>query len=67
MEQFGTQADRGGPWDAFAASLSFASADPDNTAPLASAVHEAEREIGGDPRRLFHLAVPPAAFEAWSR
>ena len=51
-------------WDAFSASLSFASADPDNTAPLASAVEEAEREIGGHPRRLFHLAVPPAAFES---
>ena len=26
-------------------------------------VARAEREIGGRPRRLFHLAVPPAAFE----
>ena len=28
---------------------------------------EAEKEIGGTPRRLFHLAVPPAAFGRWSR
>ncbi len=67
VEQFGDSKPTGDAWDAwdaFAASLSFASADPDNTAPLASAVQEAEREIGGNPRRLFHLAVPPAAFES---
>jgi glucose-6-phosphate 1-dehydrogenase len=28
------------------------------------AVARAEREIGGRPRRLFHLAVPPSAFES---
>ena len=64
VEQFGNSKPDGDAWNAFAASLSFASADPDNTAPLASAVQEAEREIGGHPRRLFHLAVPPAAFES---
>ena len=64
VEQFGSSKPTGDAWDAFAASLSFASADPDNTAPLASAVQEAEREIGGNPRRLFHLAVPPGAFES---
>ncbi len=64
VEQFGSSKPDGDAWAAFAPSLSFASADPDNTAPLASAVQEAEREIGGNPRRLFHLAVPPAAFES---
>ncbi len=54
----------GDAWDAFAANLSFAAADPDNTAPLATAVEEAEKDIGGRPRRLFHLAIPPAAFES---
>ena len=63
-EQFGTTKPQGAAWDAFAASLSFASADPDNTAPLASAVKGAEKGIGGNPRRLFHLAVPPVAFES---
>jgi glucose-6-phosphate 1-dehydrogenase len=28
---------------------------------LAAAVHDAERELGGQPRRLYHLSVPPAA------
>jgi glucose-6-phosphate 1-dehydrogenase len=62
-EQFGTSKPAGEAWDAFAAALSFGSADPGNTAPLTAAVASAEKEIGGNPRRLFHLAVPPAAFE----
>jgi glucose-6-phosphate 1-dehydrogenase len=49
-------------WPSFAERLSFASADPDDYAPLVAAVGKAEKEIGGSPRRLFHLAVPPAAF-----
>ncbi len=49
-------------WPSFAERLSFASSDPDNTAPLVEAVQRAEKEIGGTPRRLYHLAVPPAAF-----
>jgi glucose-6-phosphate 1-dehydrogenase len=31
---------------------------------LPEAVARAEKEIGGRPRRLFHLAIPPSAFEA---
>ena len=49
-------------WDSFAERLSFAAADPDDYAPLVAAVQKAEKEIGGSPRRLFHLAVPPVAF-----
>jgi len=49
-------------WPSFAERLSFAAADPDDPAPLVAAVQKAEKEIGGSPRRLFHLAVPPAAF-----
>ena len=49
-------------WPSFAERLSFAAADPDDPAPLVAAVSKAEKEIGGSPRRLFHLAVPPAAF-----
>jgi glucose-6-phosphate 1-dehydrogenase len=52
----------GEPWEAFAPHLSFASADPDNYAPLADEIKAAEQAIGGTPRRLFHLAVPPSAF-----
>jgi glucose-6-phosphate 1-dehydrogenase len=35
---------------------------PDDTERLASAVAEAEAEIGGEPTRLFYLAVPPSTF-----
>jgi len=49
-------------WPSFAERLSFAAADPDDPAPLVTAVQKAEKEIGGSPWRLFHLAVPPAAF-----
>jgi glucose-6-phosphate 1-dehydrogenase len=52
----------GEPWEAFAPHLSFASCDPDNYAPLVEEVERAEKAIGGSPRRLFHLAVPPPAF-----
>src|SRR5271170_6957216 len=38
-----------GPWSEFAADL-------------VAAVQRAEKEIGGTPRRLYHLAIPPAAF-----
>jgi glucose-6-phosphate 1-dehydrogenase len=41
--------------------LSFAPADPTWTQPLLDAVAAAEKAIGGEPRRPFHLAVPPTA------
>ncbi len=31
---------------------------------IAAAVAQAEKDIGGRPRRLFHLAIPPSAFES---
>jgi glucose-6-phosphate 1-dehydrogenase len=49
-------------WPSFAERLSFAAADPGNAEDLVAAVQRAEKEIGGTPRRLYHLAVPPAAF-----
>ncbi len=52
----------GDAWDTFARALSFGSADPGNAVPLAAAIQRAEKQIGGSPRRLFHLAIPPAAF-----
>jgi glucose-6-phosphate 1-dehydrogenase len=51
-------------WDEFATHLSFAAADPDDYSALTAEVAHAEKAIGGSEtiRRLFHLAVPPAAF-----
>ena len=58
-----TKPDREGDrWTDFAPHLSFAASDPGATSPLTDEVARAEKEIGGSVRRLFHLAVPPAAF-----
>jgi glucose-6-phosphate 1-dehydrogenase len=51
-----------GPWEEFAANLSFAAAEPGNYQDLVAAVQRAEKEIGGTPERLYHLAIPPVAF-----
>jgi glucose-6-phosphate 1-dehydrogenase len=61
--EFGSSKPTGAAWEAFRNRLSFASAEPGRTASLVAAIERAEREIDGSPRRLFHLAVPPAAFE----
>src|SRR5947208_2122625 len=49
-------------WPDFEQRLSFGIAEPGDAADLQAAIQRAEKEIGGSPRRLFHLAVPPAAF-----
>jgi glucose-6-phosphate 1-dehydrogenase len=49
-------------WPDFAKNLSFAAAEPGNFGDLVAAVQRAEKEIGGTPRRLYHLAIPPVAF-----
>ena len=63
-EDFCTCKPNGQTWPAFAGRLSFAAADPDDYGALQAEVARAEKEIGGSPRRLFHLAVPPSAFES---
>ncbi len=62
VAQFGLAMPTGAAWQAFESKLRFGAADPDDPKPLVEAVREAEDEIGGSPRRLFHLAVPPSAF-----
>jgi len=49
-------------WSEFAKYLSFAACEPGNTGELVAAVQRAEKEIGGTPGRLYHLAIPPVAF-----
>ena len=63
-------------WDTFATRLSFGAATPDDSSALVSAVDEAEKGIAaetsrrrdgngnGAVERLFHLAIPPSAFES---
>jgi glucose-6-phosphate 1-dehydrogenase len=64
VAEFGNVKPAGEAWQAFQQTLSFASAEPAGAAPLAAAIEQAERAIGGSPGRLFHLAIPPAAFES---
>jgi glucose-6-phosphate 1-dehydrogenase len=69
VESFGETKPSGSTWKEFASCLTFGAASPDDPSALVSAVAAAEKAIGtsrksGPVRRLFHLAVPPAAFES---
>lgn len=72
--QFGSNKPEGALWEDFERTLSYviteidqstanssAVSQRDDFTALTSAVHEAEKSIGGDVHRLFHLAVPPDA------
>jgi glucose-6-phosphate 1-dehydrogenase len=61
-EEFCLTKPEDGPWAEFAANLSFAPSEPGNYGDLVAAVQQAEKEIGGTQGRLYHLAIPPAAF-----
>ncbi|MDQ6920319.1 MAG: glucose-6-phosphate dehydrogenase [Candidatus Dormibacteraeota bacterium] len=61
-EEFGGGALDPDQWREFASRLSFAAADAEHPQALVEAVQRAEREIGGEVQRLYHLAVPPSAF-----
>jgi len=62
VSQFGNVPAEGAAWKSFEQALTFAAADPDDPAALVAAVGSAEQAIGGDVKRLYHLAVPPPAF-----
>jgi glucose-6-phosphate 1-dehydrogenase len=64
VTEFGTSKPAGAEWDEFASRLSFANASPDDPSQLVSAVQAAEASMSGKVSRLFHLAIPPAAFES---
>ncbi|HYN36713.1 MAG TPA: glucose-6-phosphate dehydrogenase [Actinomycetota bacterium] len=52
-------------WAEFSSRLSFISHEftPHDPEPVKQAVERAETDIGGEPARLFYLAVPPTVFE----
>jgi glucose-6-phosphate 1-dehydrogenase len=52
----------GDHWQRFAERLSFSAFSSDEPGPLLDAVIACEGEIGGKPRRLYHLSIPPSAF-----
>jgi glucose-6-phosphate 1-dehydrogenase len=61
VAEFALSPPTGEAWEQFAGALSFGAADPADPSPVVAAVQRAESEIGGSPRRLYHLAVPPVA------
>jgi glucose-6-phosphate 1-dehydrogenase len=63
VSEFGISKAAGAAWEAFERALSFASAEPGRAGALVAAIRRADAELGGSPRRLFHLAIPPASFE----
>jgi glucose-6-phosphate 1-dehydrogenase len=65
VAEHGRAKPEGEAWREFAARLSFGTADPATPGPLVDAVRAAQDAIGGRPRRLFHMAVPPSAFGPW--
>jgi len=64
VAEFGTADPEGDAWKTFEDTLAFATADAVDPSPLVAAVRDAERQIGGHPQRLYHLAIPPVAFGA---
>jgi glucose-6-phosphate 1-dehydrogenase len=61
IEEFGRRGARDELWEAFAQNLSYAASDAGAFDALVEAVDAAERAIGGEPRRLHYLSVPPGA------
>jgi glucose-6-phosphate 1-dehydrogenase len=63
LERFGPKPSEG-PWDDFCSRLSFAGGGFETGDPgsLLDVVGRAEDELGGNPRRVHYLAVPPTAF-----
>ena len=60
--EFGRMPPAGAEWQAFESTLTYVPLADGHE--LAEAVHTAEEEIPGTPRRLHYLSVPPSAFES---
>jgi glucose-6-phosphate 1-dehydrogenase len=52
----------GEAWERFAERLSFSAFKADEPGPLRDVVERGEQELGGEPRRLHYLSIPPGAF-----
>jgi len=63
LERFGPKPSEG-PWEDFASKLRFAGGgfEADDPPDLLEVLAEAEADLGGSPRRVFYMAVPPSAF-----
>jgi glucose-6-phosphate 1-dehydrogenase len=54
----------GDTWEHFASHLDFSAFSAEEPGPLVDAVARAEKDLGGTPRRLHYLSIPPGAFGA---
>jgi glucose-6-phosphate 1-dehydrogenase len=73
-DAYGVAKPEGEPWEKFVSNLTFAAASPEDSSPLVAAVAAAEKAIASNGKshgshgaaigRLFHLAIPPSAFES---
>src|SRR3954451_3681859 len=54
----------GDTWERFSEHLDFSAFSADDPSPLVDAVARPERNMGGPPRRLHSLSIPPTAFGA---
>jgi glucose-6-phosphate 1-dehydrogenase len=52
----------GTDWDRFAERLAFSAFSAEEPQPVVDAVRAAEEDLGGEPRRLHYLSIPPGAF-----
>lgn len=64
VEEFGRGVIEDNAWERFSKRLTYVSHEftPSDTSAVAEAVAEAEASMGGTPRRLYYLSVPPVAF-----
>jgi len=62
VEEFGRRPPDAEAWGSFAENLRYASSDASDASGLADSVRQAKDEIGGEPRLLHYLSVPPQAF-----
>jgi glucose-6-phosphate 1-dehydrogenase len=62
VDEFGRKTLTEERWEAFAANLHYAPSDAADAGELAAAVARAKGELGGEPRLLHYLSVPPKAF-----
>lgn len=63
LEEFGPKPSEG-PWEEFKSRLRFAGGgfEASNPGNLLDVLEQAEKELGGSPRRVHYFAVPPSAF-----
>ena len=52
----------GDTWERFAERLTFSAFSADEPDPLVETIARADAELGGEPRRLHYLSIPPNAF-----